>query len=224
MTSRTWIASAAPLVLSVGFFLAHCSGSASTGIDGGSMPQGTGTGAGTGTGEATGTGSGHGTSTGVGTGTGTGIATGTGTGVATGTGTGGGGCGVGPANGTPCDPGSVACPTAPCAVPANECCVTGTTASSSECVATSAPCSGSKVECDEAADCSGGKVCCLNVTSIISETFDITCQAAPCPSGIANGQICKTNAECSTGSCSVYMCVGQTLEACASPNASCKKM
>jgi hypothetical protein len=114
------------------------------------------------------------------------------------------------------------CNNAECAVPANECCNTGT--NTEACLPAGMACSGNKISCDEKADCTGGQVCCLDVTNELTDAFTISCLAT-CGTGIGKAQICTTNAECSGGACSVYNCENNLTEACESPAASfCSKV
>ena len=92
-------------------------------------------------------------------------------------------------------------------------------------------CSGTAVTCNEAADCTGGKACCLSSTSITAGT--LSCQElvnGKCPAApIASAQICRSSGECPPtvadggatvpGSCSLWSCLGGTLtiESCAEP-------
>jgi len=89
-----------------------------------------------------------------------------------------------------------------------------------------ATCSGDPQACDEKSDCPDGQICCLDVTDINGD-FKISCQSGTtCPAGtLAGAQICKTNAECSTGTCSIWTCNGQVTEACQAPSPiDCTKM
>jgi hypothetical protein len=90
--------------------------------------------------------------------------------------------------------------------------------------ASPATCTGSKIECNEKTDCTGGDICCLKVTS--ETDFAITCQPGPkCPTGgLTSVQICTTNAECMGGSCSIYSCLGQITQSCTAPSVICTKM
>ena len=114
-----------------------------------------------------------------------------------------------PAGGDACDPGKVTCGGAPCDLSSHYCCGDETTAS---CVASGASCGTNAVHCDEKADCSGGKICCLVAKSISSA--DMTCQSA-CTGGLFSIQVCHTNSECGAGkTCVVQTCNGAKVEAC----------
>jgi hypothetical protein len=239
--TKPWMVCTAVAAFAGGMTLVHCSGTTTPlpgATDGGAHDAhvGTGTSSGTGTGTAAGSSTGSGSSVTSGTGSSPGSSTGSGTSASSGTGsapgssTGSGssdtydaGPCVGPSGGESCDPGNVECGSAQCAVPQNECCLG--TGNSASCLAPSASCAGNEQACDEKSDCPDGQICCLKVTDINGD-FKISCQTGTtCPTGgLASAQICKTNAECSTGSCSLYSCQGNTTEACQAPNAICSKM
>jgi hypothetical protein len=125
---------------------------------------------------------------------------------------------VGPMGGAACNPGVVTCGGATCAVPSHECCAGST---GDTCVTMGGTCSSGSVQtCDEKSDCTGGNICCLLAISATVSTT--TCQPGPtCPSGLASAQVCKTDAECAGGSCSLWNCAGNAAEACQAPNPIC---
>src|SRR5207249_4449649 len=66
------------------------------------------------------------------------------------------------------------------------------------------------VHCTEAADCTGGNVCCGTV-NIVTRSVSTQCAAGPC----TQVQPCHTNAECKNGQkCVVQDCGGRTAEFC----------
>ena len=229
--NRTWFVCMSPVAALAGMVLVHCSSSSPSGSSstttssGGSSTHASsttttsgttthsGTTTGTATSSATTTGGSSGTTTHSGTTT---SAASTSTGPLTDTHD-AGPC-VGPDGGAACDPGNVECNNAQCAVPNHECC--NGSGTSQSCLAVTATCGGNKQACDEKSDCPDGQLCCLMVTTI-SGDFSISCQTGTtCPTGgFASAQICKTNAECSTGACSIYNCQGQNTEACQAPSA-----
>jgi hypothetical protein len=134
----------------------------------------------------------------------------------------------------PCNPGIVECGGTQCPVPANECCEGGGLGGSSVCVTENATCAAtadgggvSTVTCDETADCAADQICCLYVLSISPPVSQTACQAvttseAGCSptKGLVRAQICKTDAECASGACHVYDCLGTQIIACENPLAS----
>ena len=254
--TRTWIITT-PAAMAAALLMAHCSSSSPTasndaGSSGDAHHGGTGTGTGTSHGSGTGTshGSGTGTSHGSGTGTGTGHGSGTGSGSGSSTGSGSGsstgtGSGSGSSTGTgdtdascappdggpTCTPGTVECGDAGCAVPTNGCCEPG--GGVHTCQSAGTACTGTLITCEEKGDCTGGKICCLN--AITASTATLSCQDGPaCPagSGLASTQICRSSAECASGSCAYYSCSATTpptiLESCDVPQGllggTCTKM
>jgi hypothetical protein len=128
-----------------------------------------------------------------------------------------------PTGGDKCTPGTVNCggdagPS--CEISSGkQCCqIAG---SPDTCQAAGATCSGGAIiTCNEAADCTDNQICCLNVTSETG-AGTVGCQEGPTCSkgeGIAYTQICRSNAECTTGKCGFYKCTATTpptvLEAC----------
>jgi hypothetical protein len=57
-------------------------------------------------------------------------------------------------------------------------------------------------------------------TNVLTQAFTITCKTSCGTTGLGNAQICTTNAECPKGTCSVYSCQGQQIEACEAPGPS----
>jgi hypothetical protein len=231
--NRARFAAVSPVAFLAGALLVHCSSSSSTGVAGGSSSTAASSrtvasGAST---SATSTAHSSGAST-ASTGTGTIVFMNSATGkpsssvahsTANSTGTSSttmSGCPGGPDGGFACTPGKLSCGTATCDTPSQECCYGTGSGSSETCVTSGGTCAGNVQECAEKSDCPDGEICCLKVTDT-SGDFTITCQAGTtCPAGgLANAQICTTNAECSTGKCAVYNCMGQLTEACQNPSA-----
>jgi hypothetical protein len=125
-----------------------------------------------------------------------------------------------PEGGAPCDPGHVVCDNAPCAVPANFCCGTAGNGGFTEtCETAGTSCGGLSAACDETADCAGGQICCLVATSFTSA--NLACQTGTsCSGGLFSIQVCRTSAECESGSgpCIPQQCTlgggSVTIEAC----------
>jgi hypothetical protein len=134
-----------------------------------------------------------------------------------------------PEGGAPSAPGSVQCGGAACDVSqGNSCCVTQTDAGPKEtCSPPNTPCTGgTKLECDEAADCNGG-VCCQTIEGI-ALVGGTSCMTS-CPGG-ATFQTCRVDSECGgpDAGASLERCIPQTctnanpmrslkIEACAVP-------
>jgi hypothetical protein len=134
-----------------------------------------------------------------------------------------------PEGGAPSDPGSVQCGGAACDVSqGNSCCVTQTDAGPKEtCAPPNTPCTGgTKVECDEAADCNGG-VCCQTIQGI-ALVGGTSCMTS-CTQG-ATFQTCRVDSECGgpDAGAALQRCIPQTctnanpmrslkIEACAVP-------
>jgi hypothetical protein len=123
--------------------------------------------------------------------------------------------------GLPCDGLHVACGNSECDAGSQICCVTSN--GTKEACAVPPPtdggkpppntCAGSKMACDEAADCPNGQVCCGFVGPIDAGGFNTTCQTS-CGTGL---QFCHGSAECVTGTCTVTPnCHGVTIETCGS--------
>lgn len=105
------------------------------------------------------------------------------------------------------DPGLVGCITVKCTVETGQlCCLTfpsGSEPGSAVCRTNQgSPCRGHALECDEAADCEDGEVCCAEGDNgLIKATCQKSC-AAP------NVVACKTDAECTGGKCATESCDG----------------
>jgi hypothetical protein len=89
-----------------------------------------------------------------------------------------------------------------CTTPAEVCCVTGTGVGSADagCQAAAAPCAGGSLRCDEKADCTGTAICCAGFGG---GTGGSECQAT---CNMNQAQLCKTNAECTGGTCYANKC------------------
>jgi hypothetical protein len=241
MTPRPWIAHASPVAFVAGMLLVHCSSSSAPvtgGVDSGQAQTNDGsTGGNHDSGSApskdsgggvkdaggtfdSGAGSDSGTTKDSGASKDTGVVEDSGTGTLTDTHD-AGPC-IGPAGGEACDPGNIECGTSQCAVPGNECC-NGTDGTLS-CLSVVKTCAGNQQACDEKSDCPDGQICCLKVTDF-SGDFTISCvTGTTCPSDVAAAQVCKTNAECPGGACTLYTCQGQVTEACSAPSPICTSM
>jgi hypothetical protein len=237
--NRTWIFTAAPIAFVAGLTMVHCSSSSSVTTappDGGHTGTGTGTGhAGSGSHPSSGTGTAPGSSTGTGTaGTGTGTGSGSDAGLPDGSmatiDAAGGDTDAScrpPEGGSPCTPGVVSCGKAAdaaltCNVPTTQCCE-GNASGVNACQDAGAVCPmGPTIQCNEAADCTGGKICCLLAMSTSPASTSVTCQAPVdglCPgTGAALVQVCRSSAECASGVCAFWDCDGNTIEACYNPD------
>ena len=117
------------------------------------------------------------------------------------------------------DPNLITCAGAPCKVPGNYCCNTGITPSpaAQKCVPdTTSACGGLRQMCDEAADCSGGQVCCVTPNAAIRIALNAECAPkGSCKDPTYFPQLCKTNAECDNGQpCVPQPCLGVTIWSC----------
>lgn len=100
------------------------------------------------------------------------------------------------------DPGTMTCGTDPCNLATSSCCMSPTQAA---CVARTQGCPADllQFECDEAADCPKGHVCCVLGSSV---------RCAPTCDAEARSpfrQLCKHDGECASGAC-VRKRAGQT--------------
>jgi hypothetical protein len=118
---------------------------------------------------------------------------------------------IGPDGGVPCTPGIVACGgPGMCTTAANACCQPNPPDGGAQgtCQPNSASCSNNdvKVQCEEAADCPSGYVCCEYFPAFA------TLGATSCMPSCANGwsQICRTHAECAADAGGPARCVLQT--------------
>ena len=108
------------------------------------------------------------------------------------------------------DPGIVRCSRQRCSVPDQQCCVTN---AGQTCDPSGNACAGVAVHCDEAADCTNAKVCCVR-SSAAGAT--VTCESS-CPATPTQYQVGKTNAECQNGlDCKVQNCGGVIVSSCGS--------
>ena len=118
---------------------------------------------------------------------------------------------IGPEGGVPCTPGVVGCGgPGDCTTSTSACCQPnppdGGPQGTCEPNPTSCADGGVKVECEEAADCPDGNVCCENFPAYA------TLGPTSCMPSCANGwsQICRTHAECGDDAGSPARCVLQT--------------
>lgn len=116
--------------------------------------------------------------------------------------------------GLSCDPGKVTCGNASCDLAKQFCCIddAGAKQTCDNYPPDSGPpppngCNGTKVDCDEAADCPSGQVCCGFVGA--GGGFTTSCHQGGCGTGI---QMCRSTNECA--SCLVQTCRGVTMETC----------
>jgi hypothetical protein len=126
-----------------------------------------------------------------------------------------------PDGGYPVDPGHVQCgPTAAilCAVPSNMCCVS---ADAGKCQPSNGSCAAgtlAEFKCDEAANCTGGTVCCATA-SLAQPNLASSCDHA-C-AGFGKFQLCRTNGECPNRDCTPQNCYGAHIEACGGVQPGC---
>ncbi len=116
--------------------------------------------------------------------------------------------------GLACDPGKVTCGNTSCDLTKQFCCIddAGTKQTCDNYPPDTGPpppngCNGTKVDCDEAADCPSGQVCCGFVGA--GGGFATSCRQGGCGTGI---QMCRSTNECA--SCVVQTCRGVTMETC----------
>jgi hypothetical protein len=119
--------------------------------------------------------------------------------------------------GLPCDGTHIACGALLCDAGAQICCINDGGAKETCTIPSDAgkpppnACTGTKMACDEAADCPSGQICCGFVGS--AGGFATTCQTS-CGTGL---QFCHGSAECVTGQCTLQQqCHGVTIETCSS--------
>jgi len=118
--------------------------------------------------------------------------------------------------GLACDPAHIACGALLCDAGAQICCINDGGAKETCTVPPPTDggkpppnsCTGTKMACDEAADCPSGQLCCGFVGG--GGGFATACQTS-CGTGL---QICHGSAECVTGECVVQQCRGVTIETC----------
>lgn len=117
----------------------------------------------------------------------------------------------------PLEAGVIGCGPTACAIDNNTCC--GYTDGGTDCVTSStATCSQGTLHCAQAADCSGGDICCVNSGfSGGSVTLTSSC-AATCPTTSSfppGAQMCSTDAECTNKEkCTLQSCGGETVKLC----------
>jgi hypothetical protein len=102
---------------------------------------------------------------------------------------------------TASNPNTIVCGAHLCNADTQICCKTLNDAG---CQAPGSSCQGTTAECDEAADCLGPEICCAAALGLGSATCSNNCTAT-------QRQLCKTNAECSNGTCYTNNCVGGTV-------------
>ncbi len=243
--TRTWMVCLAPIAASGTLMLAHCSSSSSAPATGSSS----GTSASSGGGNANSGSASSGSSSGSSSSSGSGPSSGTGgsgagdeggvvTSGSSGVGEGGNTAGEGGASsgsasacvsvdgGAQCsDPGFVPCGNTTCNVNTEFCCVEQTAPDAGRtetCVAPNGACSSNaKISCNEAADCTGGALCCGSFP--MQGVQGVTSCMTSCggPQGV---QLCRSDGECGANSdagelkkCITQTCGSTTLQLCAVP-------
>lgn len=112
------------------------------------------------------------------------------------------------------DPGNVQCNGAPCAVADHFCCDQKNAPS---CMKRPLPgtCAGPQRECDEAADCTGGNVCCIPPNQAVTLAYFATCAKSCGINDPFSYQLCKSDSECENGKpCIGQPCLGTLIYNC----------
>lgn len=112
------------------------------------------------------------------------------------------------------DPGNVQCDGKPCAVADHFCCDQKNAAS---CMPRPRPgtCAGPQRECDEAADCADGNVCCIPPNQAVTLAYFATCAKTCGLNDPFSYQLCKTDSECENGKpCIGQPCLGTMIGNC----------
>lgn len=114
----------------------------------------------------------------------------------------------------PGDAGVIQCGATACDVSGNTCCA-NTDGGTSCAAGATASCPQATLHCAQAADCTGGDLCCATV-QISNLSAESKCQAGPCPTSAQLGaQMCATDTECPSGvKCTKQNCQGETLQLC----------
>lgn len=106
-------------------------------------------------------------------------------------------------------PGKVPCGNdATCSIPQEICCYSSGKPKGCKASKTSDNCD-EPVACDEKADCTGGKICCLTRDSggnLKKTTCESSCSSSETGSGPSSFQICQTDEECPSKRCRTYDC------------------
>ncbi len=121
--------------------------------------------------------------------------------------------------GSSSDPGVVTCNGSPCDTATSYCCDETTVPPNGQrCVSNSvSSCGGLRRRCDEAADCTGGQVCCIPPNAAMRVAYTTVCSKGPCTDDVLNYQVCKTSAECTNGQpCVTQQCAGYEMRTCGS--------
>lgn len=112
------------------------------------------------------------------------------------------------------DPGNVQCNGAPCAVADHFCCDQKNAPS---CMPRPRPgtCAGPQRECDEAADCAGGNVCCIPPNQAVTLAYFATCAKSCGLNDPLSYQLCNADSECENGKpCIGQSCLGTIIYNC----------
>lgn len=116
----------------------------------------------------------------------------------------------------PSTPGRIDCRGTFCETPRELCCIETPGAEIIwQCLETSEDesCGALLRECDEAADCAPGQVCCVPMTARPYPAYSTHC-AATCDDSFYWFQLCSTSAECAGDSCVTQLCQGDPLRTC----------
>jgi hypothetical protein len=117
-----------------------------------------------------------------------------------------------PDGGAPVTPHTVACGSITCDTQTSTCCapLDGGTASCANGASAQCPSGSASLHCAEAADCTGGNVCCGSID------FQTQAASTQCAAACAGGfQFCGTSGECKNGQpCVVQTCLGQKVQIC----------
>jgi hypothetical protein len=111
------------------------------------------------------------------------------------------------------DPGALACGAEVCDTSRQYCCAAASEAGVSRCNDDSvSACSGLFQQCDEAADCPAGGVCCTVPGQAVRLSYTTVC-ASRCL--LPSYQVCRTDAECRNGQgCMARDCLGTCVQTC----------
>ncbi len=111
--------------------------------------------------------------------------------------------------------GKIGCGSVPCSIAMMEyCCLQGGDGGPSEtCQTTGGACTGGRIECDEPADCLSMQVCCFEPAQPwVQSSCHVDCTGG----GGTRVQACRTQSDCTTGTCQVRACTGGfSIQSCA---------
>jgi hypothetical protein len=238
-TKYAWMAGLAPLLVGAPLALEHCSGSSGNPLDAGSNDATTSSGSSGGSSSSSGSGSSSGSSS-SGSSSGSSGSVDAGGSSSGGNDAGGeggsveggvdGGVCEAPDGGAPCDPGIVACGDGGCMTSSTACCSSDSGAGIVEsCQPNSVSCPNGSIkhQCDEAADCPTGYICCV-YSPAAGVLLGTSCMQS-CNNAMLQYQICRSDTECGQNAdsgalkkCVLQTCMGTgrgaqtaTVEACA---------